>query len=588
MKISKWSILILMLTIGLTGCKKEEDDEIPVTPQGDGTIFVSVVYNGQPVSGAVVTTDPETSEATTDETGTALIESVGDGIYQIFATQENIGSGSAAVAVDPGDVSDATVHLIAGVFSGPMVNIVWVSPQTAGVGDTVSVTAMVHDLVDEDEDILFEWSTNVDGVISNQGVDESGNANLEYVFETLGQRVLTVTATNSEGESNSDHVPINIVDVPDPVVLEITAGQNFVPQLSWSPTNANNFSAYRVYRQSDAGSSSIQYINNINTTSYTDTEVELDTEYTYKVGIQLTNGFEVMSNEVTWQFEGDYIEVETGLDMMLHDPNNPMIYGLDTDNNSLVFINTELGEVVTSFYVGSTPSDMDFSLDNQLLYIANSGSTEITVVDLASQSVQSSFYVDTEIGTWDDNPSTLAVMANGLLAFSGGDGFNNIKLVDITSGENVFTTSNSILNPYISANSDGTKLFVAEASGSSSEVFRYDLVNDELVEVQDSENLYNNVQRLLITDNDEFVFFAKRKLLASNLPSNLGGFDDYIYAINSDGSRVLGESEVFDGNDYNTLGGLPISTKVSVFGNDNSTAYLYHYQTARLYVVTIE
>lgn len=588
MKISKWSILILILVVGMTGCKKEEDDEIPVIPQGDGTIFVSVLYNGQPVSGAVVTTDPETSEVTTNETGTASIEGAEEGIYQVFATQGNIGSGSAAVAVDPGDVSDATVHLIAGVFSGPMVDIVWVAPQTAGVGDTISVTAMVFDTNDEDEDILFEWSTDVDGVISNQGVNENGNAVLEHVFETLGQRVLTVTVTNSEGESNSDYVPINIIDFPDPVVLELVSDQGYTPQLSWTPTDANNFSAYRIYRQSDAGFSSIQYINDIATTSYTDSDVELDSEYSYKVGIQLNNGFEVMSNVVSWQFEGSYIEIGTGLDMMLHDPNNPMIYGLDTDNNSLVFIDTELEQVVSSIFVGSTPTDMDFSFDNQLLYIANSGSNEITVVDLASQSVQSTFFVDTEIGTWNDNPSTLAVMANDLLAFSGGDSFNNIKLVDINSGENVFTTSNSILNPYICANSDGTKLYVGEASGSSSELFRFDLVDNELVEVQDSENLYNNVQHLLITDNDEFVFFAQRKLLASNLPSNLGGFDDYIYAINSDGSRVLGENEVFNGNDYSAIGGLPVSTKVSVFGNDNSTAYLFHYPSARLYRITIE
>lgn len=589
MKAYKWSILILVLIVGLTACKKNEDDEIPpVIHEGSGSILVNVFVNGQPVSDAVVTTEPESNEGTTNASGSVLIENVSEGIYHVFATNNEIGSGSGAVVVDPGGVSNLTINLIPGVFDGPMVDIISLAPQTVAIGDTVTVTALVFDIVDENEDINFEWSTDVDGVISNEGVGESGNAILDYVFETLGQRTLTVTATNSEGDSNSDQVIINVIELPDPVVLEPIEVQNLELQLNWSQSDASNFIAYRVYRQVESDFTLVQSIYNINTTNYSDSDINIDSEYSYRISVYLNNGYEIMSNTASWQYDGVYIDIGTGLDRMLHDPNNPIIYGLDTDNNSLVIINTELEEVVNSFYVGSIPTDMDFSLDNQLLYIANFGSTEISVVDLASQSVQSTFFVETEIGTWGGNPYTLAVLANGLLAFSSSGSFNDIKLVDITNGNNVYTTSTTFRSPYLSANSDGTKLIAGETDSNWSELHRFNVNNDELVLVESSGSFADPEPQVFITNNDEFAFYAGRKFLVNNLPSILGSFNDEIYAISYNGSRALGEDHVFSGNDYSIVAGLPISTKVSVFGNDDTTAWLYHEPSARLYKVTVE
>src|SRR5690554_5658322 len=358
---NKWKILLRLLIIGATGCKKKENDETPVILQeSQGAIFVIVAYNGQPVPGAMITTEPESSEGITDATGSLLIENVPEGIYQVFATVEDFGSGSGAVEVEAGDVSETIIHLVPGAFQGLMVNVVSVYPQNATVGETVSIMAVVNDDEDEDSEIEFEWSTDIEGVISTQGVNIGSLAEIEYTFETAGERFLTVTVTDTDGNTDMDSAWINIVAPPEPVVLEPIEVVDNEMHLEWTQTVETNFYNYRVYREEQSGFTLIGTINDINTTSFIDDDVNIGIEYNYQIGLYLGGGTELLSNIETGFFEEEHIDIGTGIDMLLNDPNNSMLYGLDTDNNSLLFIDTELGEVVNTIYVGSAPADMDF------------------------------------------------------------------------------------------------------------------------------------------------------------------------------------------------------------------------------------
>jgi len=588
MKLLKQSLFIAFLLVVLTACKKNEDEETQTTQQGTGSIFVTVVFNGQPISGANVFSNPETSEGTTNETGNLMIENVPPGIYQVFATKEGLGSGSGALSVSPGDLGEVQINLVPGGFQGPMVNIMLSSPQVVGMGTVVTINALVFDNVDAVADLAIEWSTDIDGVISTAGVGANNVAVLEHVFEEEGIRTLTVTVTNSEGNTGSDQLELNVMDIPEPVVLDPIESEDYALNLNWSQTDANGFVSYKVYRQGQfMGTQLIEEIFDIGTTSYTDSDVSINVDYNYRIGLYFENGDELTSNIETGQCAGHSVYIGTGLDMIRHDPNNPIIYGLDTDNNSLVIINTELEEVVNTLYVGPFPTDMDFSLDHQLLYIANYGSPAITVVDLASQSVQNTLTVDTEIGTYGGNPYTLAVLSNGLLAYSSKSQSNNVKVVDISTGDHVSFSFPSVYAPYMISNSTGTKLYVGRRQ-SGNRLRQYDLVDDALVVVDDINHYGSGSSLVLITNNDEYVFYADRKYPASDITTVLGVFSDRIYAINSSGTRALGESEIFDGNNFNTLSSLPLQTRVSAFGNDDVTVYLYYEQLARLYKYTIE
>src|SRR5690554_3800798 len=253
MKSFKWSLFILLLIVGLTGCKKDKDDETPVVQDGSGAISVSVFFNGQPVSGATITTEPETGEGTTGGNGNLIIENVPEGIYQVFATHEVLGSGSGALVVSSGETGQVQVNLVPGAFVGPHVNLIAPSLVNTNVGELISITAIVSDNVDAVTDLVFEWSTDVDGVISTDGASVSGYAELEHVFDEEGLRTLTVTVTNSEGNTDSDQVDILVTYVPNPVVLDPIGIEHYALSLNWSETSEDNFVSYRVYRQGQFG-----------------------------------------------------------------------------------------------------------------------------------------------------------------------------------------------------------------------------------------------------------------------------------------------------------------------------------------------
>ena len=69
---------------------------------------------------------------------------------------------------------------------------------------------------------------------------------------------------------------------------------------------------------------------------------------------------------------------------LLLDPARPQLYATLPDDNSLAVINTDTNTVVTTFFIGSNPAGMAISPDGTRLYVANSGSASIGVVDLTT------------------------------------------------------------------------------------------------------------------------------------------------------------------------------------------------------------
>jgi hypothetical protein len=281
---------------------------------------------------------------------------------------------------------------------------------------------------------------------------------------------------------------------------------------------------------------------------------------------------------------GTYIDIGTQVEAMLVDPERPYLYALDRVNNSLVFVNLESSEVEKTIFVGSTPVDMDMSDDGSELFIANFGSTEIGIVDLEAQEIGRTIFVDTSQGTWQGNPYRLAVTANGTLAFTSEDQWNNVKLVNAETGVHI-TAAGSIYQPDLVASPDGTVLYAAESGSTGSAIIRFDVTETTLTEVDKSATAEQYGSRLAVLSGDgRFLFYAKRKILASNLQSILGEYSEIIHASNDDGSLVVGTTNVFDGDTFAVLGPLVVSTQVIAMTADATTVYLYDVNTSRIYV----
>ncbi|HWA78254.1 MAG TPA: hypothetical protein VG937_38225 [Polyangiaceae bacterium] len=279
----------------------------------------------------------------------------------------------------------------------------------------------------------------------------------------------------------------------------------------------------------------------------------------------------------------DSINVGTQVEAMCTDPKRPYLYAVDKVNNSLLFVNLNSRKVEKSIFVGSAPVDLDLGLDANELYVANFGSTQISVVDLEKQEIGRSLFVDTSKGIWDGNPYRLAVTANDTLVFTSEDQWNDLKLVNAQNGGSIAAVG-SLYSPDLEATADGAFLFVGE-SGSSNGLHRFAVTEATLQEVDQS--TAGGARKVVLSGDEKFVFYGSNKILAANLKSVLGKFAETIYATNADGSLAIGNASIFDGNTFATLASLPVSTTVMATSADGATLYLYDIKTSKITLVDL-
>lgn len=102
------------------------------------------------------------------------------------------------------------------------------------------------------------------------------------------------------------------------------------------------------------------------------------------------------------------ISIKSCLYDIIADQIRPYIYVSDSDNNTVLFINSETDTLEKSIFVGLVPAGMDISFDNSKLFIALSGSNSIGIVDLETQTL-----VDTIPISGSNNPANLVCGRNG-------------------------------------------------------------------------------------------------------------------------------------------------------------------------------
>lgn len=276
----------------------------------------------------------------------------------------------------------------------------------------------------------------------------------------------------------------------------------------------------------------------------------------------------------------DYIDAATQIEAMRVDPERPYLYALDRVNNSLHFINLETHLVEGSIFVGSSPVDLEISGDGAELYVANFGSSEIAVVDLETQEVGRTFFVDPSQGTWDGNPYRIA-LAGDTLVYTSQDQWCDLKLVDVANG-GFMAAFGSLYAPDLVATADGQSLFVGESGGS---LHRYTLEGSTLTAVDSS--TAGGTRLVVLSGDERFVFYGGRKYQSANLKNVLGTFADTIQAANHDGSVAVGTRAIYDAEAFAILEPLAVTSTVVALSHDDRTLYLYELTSSRIHVIDI-
>lgn len=578
-------LYLLLVIISCTPFSCGEDDEASF-PSEFGAIYVTVKQGNNLITGATITTSPVTDVFNTDFSGSAILRDLPPEIYEVTATHPDYGTGKGAAAVSRGIVTELEINLVAGAFPSPVVS--FISPLNGtehDLGFPINFQAVVNDDGDPLQTLAIELRSSIDGVISTPQPNSAGSIQASTSSLSEGEHQIQIIATDSDGNVGSATINITVRDLPNSVLLEALENTNTGFTLNWSVYTEINFDRYVVYRSNNQSGnfSTIATINDINTTSYSDENLTDGNTYYYRIGVKLTTNEEPLSNIQGNLFQSPSIFIPNQIERMKADPNRPFLYALDRINNSLMFISTESLSITKTLFVGSAPTDLYISLDGFQLFIANFGSTQITVVNLALQEIDYDFFVNTNVGNWDGNPYRIAPLSNNKLAFTSEDQWNNIKVVNATTGVNSSLSNQSIYEPGLLSNAAGTILYASERGSSGSSIFRYNFNGNTLQEVDESISSNNSGPRdAYLTSDEQYIFYNRKKILANNLQSTLGTFPENIYGINSNGSLVFGEEQYYDGNTFAIKGTLPAESTVMVMAPDDSVLYLYDITSSRI------
>lgn len=581
MKLSFQALAFILISILFATCKQDDELSYDTT---FGSIFITVKHNGDVVPNANVITNPETGIFQTDFLGTTLIKDVDPATYQITALHPDYGNGIETAIVNVGQLTSVDIELAPGNVPNP--TVIFISPNNGATID-IDVAAEFSIIVSDDSDspqnINLEWTSDVDGLLSTASASPNGTAVISVADLSEGDHVIQVIATDSDGFVGGASVGITVQDIPNSVTLSPLQGLASGIQLNWTTSDEPTFSSYKIYQSVNNNSNFqvIETIEDINNTSYTDNNLVVGNSYYYRIGLTLSDGEERLSNTQFLAYDGVTIYVGTQVEKMIVDPNRPFIYAIDRVNNALLFVDLNLGALTKTVLIGLSPVDMDLSLDGDKLYIANFGSTQINVINLNEQEIDFSFFVDTDVGTWDGNPYRFAVLSNNRVAFVSEDQFSNIKIVDATTGVNILF-GETVDEPNLFTDPSGNILYVAESSSTGSQLLRYDVSGNSLNQVDESTSVAAWERSGFITFDGQYIFFRRQKILANNLQSVLGTFPEEVYASNANGSIVLGGEQYYDGNTFAILGTLPVSSTVIAADPNNDVFYIYDEENSNI------
>ncbi len=441
----------------ITSCGKEDDP----TPNeellnGNSTIVATVLNNNDPVgAGVTVITDPFTYELTTDAFGQVEFEDIASGKYDVYAYVRSYGSGKSTVELK-NDLQRIDVDLVQGVFIQPYVDII--SPEfNQGFADNeeIEFLANVHDNNTNIEDLNFEWTSNVDGVLAGGSLSADGKISLKTSTLTNAEHYVKLTVTNQLGISSSDSVLINTLS-PKSLSINLTQDSEFNVTINWNAP-ANDVSSLEVFRSTDKNNSatSIATLSG-SESSFTDNLVPFADSVFYYIKSFNNEGYSSKSNVAgakgipLFKINPEQAEMLLTGSIIYFRSGNQII-GIDYENLSITKESSFDGNI-GYFHVGDNGYGDE-------LYIPNSDGW-LYIYDLANFSLKESInvgvpvecvisdgsgllYTSVSPSPWWEDP--LRVFNRTSLSFvDGGGDFNDARLRLLPSGNEIIEISTSI------------------------------------------------------------------------------------------------------------------------------------------------
>ena len=152
-------------------------------------------------------------------------ESYADSSGNISYNHQGLAVGAHTVTLHVEDDAGAVCshNLMVHVGTPPQLTIDSPAPQAVvPFGEPLLIEGSVIDNEDPAENIVFDWSSDVDGLLSNSGADSSGNISFSTAPLSAGTHNIHVTATDPIGLFTSTTINILVNQVPSAPVVDLT------------------------------------------------------------------------------------------------------------------------------------------------------------------------------------------------------------------------------------------------------------------------------------------------------------------------------------------------------------------------------
>lgn len=266
------------------------------------------------------------------------------------------------------------------------------------------------------------------------------------------------------------------------------------------------------------------------------------------------------------------------IDKWMIDESSGYIYATTSDTMQLLFIS--LSDLQVKKQISYLSSPTDITADSGKLYVPLAGTSQISIVDIASQSVTGAVY------TSNGNPYRVAVDGNNLY-YVLQNNFSFVTVKNLTTNAETQIgaplTANSIYMPALGLDKANHVLYSAQSGLTGGNITAYD-TQTNTINASNKSN-YNEgygftfPDRILLVDGQD-VFHAGRRLNKSNLAEIKGDYYPDLQLGRTDiyyvkGSHVFTNTGVFDRDSYVKTADLPYATKLSLMDNAGNT-YLFN------------
>jgi hypothetical protein len=238
---------------------------------------------------------------------------------------------------------------------------------------------------------------------------------------------------------------------------------------------------------------------------------------------------------------GKIAEVEGNIDDAAVDTNRGVVHATLQNQNEVVSLAAESGEVLHRTAVGSAPAGIDLGLEGDSLYVALNEGGAVVVVNVNTRStkrinVQDSTGSPKTYDVVEARPGRIFVSAN-----PGSLGFAYIAVINRNRDDTVYRVANDRIisaDPTFAPDPSQNFLLVGEGFSPNS-LYKLDITEPDAPIIQeDDHGTVSGTSWIDVSPNSELIYLHSGQVLFADSFNQKGRVQDGVSAVSNDGSRV--------------------------------------------------